>query len=77
MRCIAWMRTYPFTTFGTYNEAIMLVRVDFGGEAYNYCPFIYVDAEAPMAAGKRSVSVNSIATATFGCTTTSFPPPPI
>ncbi len=52
-RCIAWVCHYPFTTFGSYNEAILLVRVSFEGEAYNYCPFIYVDAEAPMAAGRE------------------------
>jgi acetoacetate decarboxylase len=51
--CIAWVCNYPFTTFGTYNEAIMLVRVKFEGEGYSYCPFIYVDAEAPMAAGRE------------------------
>jgi len=51
--CIAWVCNYPFTTFGTYNEAIMLVRVCFEGEGYSYCPFIYVDAEAPMAAGRE------------------------
>jgi acetoacetate decarboxylase len=51
--CTAWVSNYPFTTFGTYNEAVLLVRVRFGGEAYSYCPFIYVDAEAPMAAGRE------------------------
>ena len=51
--CIAWVCNYPFTTFGTYNEAIMLIRVSFEGEGYSYCPFIYVDAEAPMAAGRE------------------------
>ena len=51
--CIAWVCTYPFTTFGTYNEAILLVRTRFEGQGYSYCPFIYVDAEAPMAAGRE------------------------
>jgi acetoacetate decarboxylase len=51
--CIAWASNYPFTTFGTYNEAILLVRVRFEGEGFSYCPFIYVDAEAPMAAGRE------------------------
>jgi acetoacetate decarboxylase len=51
--CVAWVSNYPFTTFGTYNEAILLVRVRFGREGYSYCPFIYVDAEAPMAAGRE------------------------
>ena len=51
--CIAWVCNYPFTTFGTYNEAILLVRTSLDGEGYAYCPFIYVDAEAPMAAGRE------------------------
>jgi acetoacetate decarboxylase len=51
--CIAWVCNYPFTTFGTYNEAILLVRTSLAGEGYAYCPFIYVDAEAPMAAGRE------------------------
>jgi acetoacetate decarboxylase len=38
--CIAWVCNYPFTSFGPYNEAIMLIRVEFEGEAYSYCPFI-------------------------------------
>jgi acetoacetate decarboxylase len=42
----------PFTSFGPYNEAIMLIRVEFEGEAYSYCPFIYIDGEAPL--GVRS-----------------------
>ncbi len=53
VRCIAWVCTYPFTTFGPYNEAILLVRVSFEGEGYSYCPFIYTDAEAPLAAGRE------------------------
>lgn len=51
--CITWVCHYPFTTFGTYNELIQLVRVTFKGETYLYCPMIYTDAEAPMAAGRE------------------------
>jgi acetoacetate decarboxylase len=51
--CITWVCHYPFTTFGTYNELIQLVRVDFEGDTYLYCPLIYTDAEAPMAAGRE------------------------
>jgi acetoacetate decarboxylase len=51
--CIAWVCNYPFTTFGTYNEAILFVRTSLDGQGYAYCPFIYVDAEAPMAAGRE------------------------
>lgn len=53
VQCIAWVCNYPFTTFGTYNEAIILVRTEFEGEAYNFCPLIYLDAEAPMAGGRE------------------------
>jgi len=53
VRCLAWVCHYPFTTFGAYNEAILLVRVELQGEAYNFCPFIYLDADAPMAAGRE------------------------
>jgi acetoacetate decarboxylase len=51
--CIAWVCNYPFTTFGTYNEAIMIIQAEFEGETYLYCPFIYLDADAPMAAGRE------------------------
>jgi acetoacetate decarboxylase len=51
--CIAWVCNYPFTTFGTYNEAIMIVQAEFEGETFLYCPFIYLDADAPMAAGRE------------------------
>lgn len=51
--CIAWVCNYPFTSFGPYNEAIMLIRVEFEGEAYSYCPFIYIDGEAPLDAGRE------------------------
>jgi acetoacetate decarboxylase len=51
--CIAWVCHYPFTTFGSYNEAIMLVQVEFEGETHLFCPFIYLDSDAPMAAGRE------------------------
>jgi acetoacetate decarboxylase len=51
--CIAWVCNYPFTTFGTYNEVIMIIQAEFEGETYLYCPFIYLDADAPMAAGRE------------------------
>lgn len=51
--CIAWVCNYPFTTFGTYNEAILIVQAEFEGETFLYCPFIYLDTDAPMAAGRE------------------------
>ena len=57
VRCIAWVCHYPFTTFGSYNEAILLVRVSFEGAPYNYCPFIYVNAESKP--GEKHVYVRN------------------
>ncbi len=38
--CIAWVCNYPFTTFGTYNEAILIIQAEFQEfETYLYCPF--------------------------------------
>jgi acetoacetate decarboxylase len=51
--CITWVCHYPFSTFGTYNELIQLVRVKYEDEVYLYCPLIYTDAEAPLAAGRE------------------------
>lgn len=51
--CIAWVCHYPFTTFGTYTEAIHLIQVGFEGETFLFCPFIYLDADGPMAAGRE------------------------
>jgi acetoacetate decarboxylase len=51
--CIAWVVHYPFSTLGVYNEAIMLIRVSFEGEAYTFCPFIYVDNDAALACGRE------------------------
>src|SRR6202051_2148096 len=51
--CLAWVVHYPFSNLGVYNETIMLIRVSFEGESYNYCPFIYVDNDAAMACGRE------------------------
>ena len=51
--CLAWVVHYPFSTLGVYNEAIMLVRVSLEGEAYTFCPFIYVDNDAALACGRE------------------------
>src|SRR5258705_5513721 len=44
--CIAWVCNYPFTTLGTYNEAILLLLLRFGVHGTSYFPFIYVYPEA-------------------------------
>lgn len=51
--CIAWVSTFPFSTFGPYNEAVLIVRVQLEGQGYHYTPFLYVDNEAPLAAGRE------------------------
>lgn len=51
--CIAWARWVPFSTFGPYHEAYVMIRASFGGVTYLYQPFIVVDNEAPMAAGRE------------------------
>jgi acetoacetate decarboxylase len=44
---------YPFSTFGPYHESAVTVAVTFEGERYDYAPFVYVDGEVPMAAGRE------------------------
>lgn len=53
VQCVVLAVDYPFSTFGPYHEAIISARVSFAGEPYLYTPFIYVDAEAPLAAGRE------------------------
>ena len=51
--CIAWARWVPFSTFGPYHEAYVMIRASFEGVAYLYQPFIFVDNEVPLAAGRE------------------------
>ena len=51
--CIAWARWVPFSTFGPYHEAYVMVRASFGGETYLYQPFIFTDNEIPLVAGRE------------------------
>jgi acetoacetate decarboxylase len=51
--CLAWVVSYPFSTLGPYNEVIMLIRANFEGETYGFCPFIYVDNDAALACGRE------------------------
>lgn len=51
--CIAWARWVPFSTFGAYHEAYVMVRVEVDGQVYLYQPFIFVDNEIPLGAGRE------------------------
>lgn len=44
---------YPDTTIGPYREAIVLVGCSWQGTFGLYCPFIYVDSDAALAAGRE------------------------
>lgn len=44
---------YPDTTIGPYREAIVLVGCSYRGTVGLYCPFIYVDSDAALAAGRE------------------------
>jgi len=45
--------SYEFSTVGAYQEYIMTIQVRFRGEEYSYCPFIYIDNERGMIAGRE------------------------
>src|SRR5260221_8240558 len=51
--CIAWARWVPFSTFGPYHEAYVMIRASFQGETYLYQPFIFTDNEIPLVAGRE------------------------
>ena len=51
--CIAWGRWVPFSTFGPYHEAYVMVRASFEGETFLYQPFIFTDNEIPLLAGRE------------------------
>jgi acetoacetate decarboxylase len=51
--CIAWGRWIPFSSFGPYNEAYVMIRADLDGETYLYQPFIFTDNEIPLVAGRE------------------------
>jgi acetoacetate decarboxylase len=51
--CIAWGRWVPFSTFGAYHEAYVMIRARLGGEVYLYQPFIFTDNEIPLVAGRE------------------------
>ncbi|MEA2171795.1 MAG: acetoacetate decarboxylase [Solirubrobacteraceae bacterium] len=51
--CIAWARWVPFSTFGAYHEAYVMIRASFEGQTYLYQPFIFTDNEIPLVAGRE------------------------
>jgi len=51
--CIAWARWVPFSTFGAYHEAYIMIRAKYGEQTYLYQPFIFVDNEIPLGAGRE------------------------
>lgn len=51
--CIAWARWVPFSTFGPYREAYVMIRARFESQTYLYQPFIFCDNEIPLAAGRE------------------------
>ena len=51
--CIAWGRWIPFSTFGPYHEAYVMVRASFEGQTFLYQPFIFTDNEIPLVAGRE------------------------
>ncbi|CAB5004375.1 unannotated protein [freshwater metagenome] len=51
--CEAWVCWYPWTTFGPFHEAYIMVRVVVDGVRYWYQPVIFTDNEVPLAAGRE------------------------
>ena len=51
--CIAWGRWVPFSSFGPYHEAYVMIRATFDGQTYLYQPFIFTDNEIPLVAGRE------------------------
>ncbi len=51
--CLAWGRWIPFSSFGPYHEAYVMVRVTLDGVTYLYQPFIFTDNEIPLVAGRE------------------------
>jgi acetoacetate decarboxylase len=51
--CLAWGRWIPFSTFGPYHEAYVMIRAELDGQTYLYQPFIFTDNEIPLVAGRE------------------------
>ena len=65
--CVAWARWVPFSTFGPYHEAYVMIRASLDGETYLYQPFIFTDNEVPLAAG-REIGVTRRSSRSCGAT---------
>lgn len=48
-----WVARYPRSTLGPYNEALIALQVYVGGDPYFYIPYIYVDNDIALAAGRE------------------------
>lgn len=48
-----WVARYPRSTLGPYNEALIALQVYVDGDPYFYIPYIYVDSDAALAAGRE------------------------
>jgi acetoacetate decarboxylase len=44
---------YGFSTFGTYNEAMLSIRARMNGEVVSYYPALFTDNEAPLIGGRE------------------------
>ena len=48
-----WIARYPRSTLGPYNEALIAIQVYVGGEPRFFIPYIYVDSDVALAAGRE------------------------
>ena len=51
--CTSWARWVPFSAFGPYHEAFVMVDVTLHGTRYMYQPSILVDNDIPLGAGRE------------------------
>ena len=51
--CTSWARWIPFSAFGPYHEAFVMVDVMLGDTRYMYQPSILVDNDIPLGAGRE------------------------
>jgi acetoacetate decarboxylase len=49
----AWVNWYPWSMFGPYHEAYIMVEVTLDGDTYWYQPVIFTDSEVPLTAGRE------------------------
>ena len=51
--CTSWSRWVPFSAFGPYHEAFVMVDAKLGDTRYMYQPSILVDNDIPLGAGRE------------------------